>query len=218
MPFNMVEAGDGLYLIDEEWSISGRIPLGQVICRGLVYSLRRCLNRTQCYDLTEMLRHLCAARDLVVDTADIDYWLDLEIDFQAQVTGRRPDRGAVSSTSGPLVSLLSVLSKARAGEDQLERLAGQIDELNTLVRQQQAGYDALQAEAEGARQTYGDAIRLREGALMEANARCGALLAELENTRDVCRGLISSTSWRLTAPLRAMKTGLKAFAGGLRRG
>ena len=241
VPFNMVETGDALYVIDEEWSISGRIPLGHVICRGLVYSLRPCLNCTQRYDLTEILTHLCAARDLTIETADVDTWLDLEAAFQVEVTGWRQDRQALSSTSGPLISLVFALSEQRARNEQLDSVRAllreqqtrgdvmeteverarisygkQLDSVRALLREQQTRGDVLETEVERARISYGEVIGRQEAALTQAAARCDALAAELEHEREISCELLSSTSWRLTGPLRVVKMALKTLAGGKR--
>jgi len=84
-PFNIVEHEGSLSLIDQEWVWDDHIPLGHVVCRGVLHSLALPLVRTATYALADIVSRLCGTQGLAVDAEDIAGWLGLEAEFLGAV-------------------------------------------------------------------------------------------------------------------------------------
>ena len=117
-PFNLIEMGDELVLIDVEWLTEDSIPAGWVLTRGLFHSLQAgSASAGNVQSLLEILGTLCREHGLLVTAGDIQGWLAQEADFQAVVTCRRPLGMDVEVTSGTRSFL------------------GEIDSLNETIRE-----------------------------------------------------------------------------------
>jgi SAM-dependent methyltransferase len=268
-PFNVIENGHGLCLIDQEWQWPGAIPLGHVVCRGVLHSLTLLLARLRTYDLVVVVEGLCARRGLAVGGEEIAGWLERELAFLKAVGGPVPAAAALWSCRSHLVALypelVRLVQQSSVADAGLAELAALREAQRAAADRHAAEITAVQSELAASRLAHAEeASLLRRACDSQARTLAGLLrdladqgaaidalccrareqrrdrermAAELaaacaerdEARRDRARArdavealetarrlLTASTSWRITAPLRALKTELNALAGRLR--
>lgn len=90
-PFNLVQQGDTISAIDEEWSLNQPIPAGWVLLRAIIQTSalsvgRQTLARTT---VERLLNGIVEQLGMRVDRQDIDIWLAREGEFLRAATGRK---------------------------------------------------------------------------------------------------------------------------------
>jgi SAM-dependent methyltransferase len=263
-PFNIVEQHGRHTLIDQEWVWHDRIPLGLVVCRGVVHSLALPLARAAAYDLVEIVNRLCVAHNLVVDAEEIAGWLGLEAQFLRTVgvpLSLSPSPGScrshlslafpelvrrvqeVESLREELIELRANCARHRIHAEQqaavswklreaLRRRTREIvalrqfrdsqavatDAVTRDLSEQQAAADRPAAEISHS----SDIIALAQErdvvrALLDiARAERDVAQAALARAEQTSREVVASRSWRLTAPLRALKSRAGLIAARIR--
>lgn len=114
-PFNLIEHDAGVSVIDQEWEWSGKLPLGQVVCRSVLHSLSLPLARGQPYDLADIVKRLCARRQLSVECEEVAAWLAGELEFLTAVGAPVPPESSFDAGRGHLIAVYPELVK-RIGE------------------------------------------------------------------------------------------------------
>ncbi|HVO60882.1 MAG TPA: glycosyltransferase [Terriglobales bacterium] len=221
-PFNLIEVGDELILIDVEWLTEDRIPAGWVITRGLLYSLQAgSAPARNLQSLLAVLAALCSEHGLLVTPEDIQSWLAQEADFQAVVNSRPPARIDIEVTTGTRSALVEIASlnqemrevvAARDREfeskneyisrieDDIRRKDQCISEIEDDIRRKDQCISEIEQNLRRANESIGELIRLQ-----------AKLTGEHENTKTQLRNLrvefeqiVQSRSWRYTAIVRQL--------------
>jgi SAM-dependent methyltransferase len=100
MPANLAETEAGLVPIDKEWRIDRDIPLGWVVTRSVIHSLRGIAGfERDAVAVVDVIGALCARRGLQVDEDEIAAWLRRENELQ-ELCGN----GGFSGRAGSLIS------------------------------------------------------------------------------------------------------------------
>jgi GT2 family glycosyltransferase/SAM-dependent methyltransferase/glycosyltransferase involved in cell wall biosynthesis len=103
-PFNLVRTKEGLQPIDDEWVIEGAIPVGWILCRGIVQTISHGLGSHRLADISlqSLVSSIVIALKLTYREESIDDWLELEQHFLQLATGRH---FSLLSRTAPLSSL-----------------------------------------------------------------------------------------------------------------
>lgn len=134
LPANLLRQEEELTPIDVEWDSDHDIPLGWVITRGLVWSLRSGVPlSSQTDSLHAIAQVLCRASGLRVEERDMQLWLELEAAFQTAVTGRRWKAEDIGQLSGGLRSFNELLNELHYLQTLSRNLHQQIDDLQQVV-------------------------------------------------------------------------------------
>lgn len=258
-PFNLIDAGDRLSPIDQEWRVNSDIPLGWVVTRSVLGSLIAVQGfEAAPINVADVIHTLCEKRGLRVSEEDLRGWLRREATLSSMITGKKPSEFTLEQTSfatKPLLDLGGELKTANATlnqmivanenefEDVRMRLAALIEatrqELSTKIKEIEITRNALHVS--NARRAALDQelserateVRLAQSKLAERTGEFERVRNELDiqrsqlemvtrqlsyqneegnNLRAINEFLTStilalrtSSSWRVTAPLRLIK-------------
>jgi hypothetical protein len=265
-PYNLVEGQCGFSIIDQEWQLPDRVPLGQVVCRSVFHSLTAPLFRSRTYDLADVVQCLCASRRLAVTSHEIGTWLGREREFLRAVGASAPSASTTPMCRSHLRAIYPELVRGVQEASDLRArvtlLQGELDSLRLVHGQLAAQSETRHAELEAALRERGGEIailrRIRDsqagmlaaltrdladqaatveplaippsgdqqlaGDLAAARASLEQMRSERDAAREATavlelanRHLTASTSWRVTSPLRALKTAADRFARRMRR-
>ena len=125
-PFNIIETTQGLIYIDDEWQANCVVPLGWVVTRSVLHSLRVGLatgNLT--INTANVVQELCKSSGFSVTEADIASWVEMEARFVSFVTGQALPN--IVNSLSCLTSGLISLNQSMAERD------GQIISLNQSI-------------------------------------------------------------------------------------
>lgn len=126
-PFNLIESTQGLIFIDNEWQADRDVPLGWVITRGVLHSLRVGLAPGNSIKSdADVVQGLCMSVGLSTTEAEIASWYYMEERFQSLVTGREIKKEVSILQTQPTSGLIP-LSQVVAERD------SQIASLNQAV-------------------------------------------------------------------------------------
>jgi GT2 family glycosyltransferase/SAM-dependent methyltransferase len=214
-PFNLIETGDEVVLIDVEWLTQDNIPAGWVITRGLLYSLQAgSAPARTVHSLLEIAETLCREHGLLVTAEDIQVWLAQEAAFQAAVNSR-PAEGldievadGTRSFLGEIASLdqrlrETVLARDREFElknEFIAELEGGIQRKNEFIAELEGGIQRKNKYATEIEQSLRQAIE-SIGDLTRLHAK---LNAEHQNLRVAFERIVQSRSWRYTTIFRRL--------------
>lgn len=176
-PFNIIETTQGLIYIDDEWQANCVVPLGWVVARSVLHSLRVGLATG---DLTintaNVVQELCKSFGFSVTEADIAGWVEMEARFVSFVTGQAlPD--FVNSLSYLTSGLIS-LNQSSTERDR------QIISLNQNMTERD-----------------GQIISLTHD-IAERDEQITSLNQSIAKRDEEIAAILNSSSWRLTRPLR----------------
>jgi len=139
-PFNIIETTQGLIYIDDEWQANCVVPLGWVVARSVLHSLRVGLATGDLtINTTNVVQALCKSSGLSVTEADIASWVEMEARFVSFVTGQAPSNIS-KSLSRPTSDLISLNQSIFERDEQITSLNqsiverdGQITSLNQNI-------------------------------------------------------------------------------------
>ena len=121
-PFNCMLGPAGATFFDREWCIQGRIPLGWVLYRSVLWSLTACLFRTKGeINVVEIMSRICRDHDLGWDDASVSSWAAMEKRFLSTVmVGQMDDVPVVIQKKvGGLTELSALISTVDIRDSQL---------------------------------------------------------------------------------------------------
>ena len=103
-PFNLVGNEQGVFPIDEEWSIAADIPVGWVLLRAIIQTVATGIGRAdlQSISIRQLFSSLADLLELKLTLENIDAWLGLESVFLTTATGRTFDQ---QDADTPLLNL-----------------------------------------------------------------------------------------------------------------
>lgn len=104
-PFNIIESDGRLHLIDQEWRWGNQVPLGHVVCRGVLHSLSLPLVRSAVYDLAEIVALLCEGEGLSAGAAEVAEWLRCEQEFLSAAGAPLPAESALGTGRSHLLAI-----------------------------------------------------------------------------------------------------------------
>lgn len=190
-PFNLIETGQGFVFIDDEWRTDRDIPLGWVITRGVLYSLTVGLAPgNSIKSVSEVVQVLCRVVQLFTTEAEVSSWIDMEARLQSLVTGQA--LSDIWRWLGRLDSGFISLSQALTDRDaQIAGFSQAVAERDAWI----AGFSQAVAERDAQIAGFNQAVGERDRQIAGLNR----IAAERER---ILNALLSSRSWKLTAPLR----------------
>ena len=99
-PFNLVQNGDSITAIDEEWLLPTQIPAGWVLLRAIIQTSALSVGRKELAKTTleKLLTAVATQLGMSVERRHIDAWLLREAEFLKTATGRTP-RQPLATTS-----------------------------------------------------------------------------------------------------------------------
>jgi O-antigen biosynthesis protein len=224
-PFNLLDQAGELVAIDLEWQSDNDIPLGWVVTRGVLHSLRAGVPlSSHTESLTTIIEALCSGFGFSVSESEVQSWLQMEITFQTALTGLPCERWTTQSTSNGLrtfpyeIFRLSQELASREGQiaalNQTLALRDEhIGNLNQAVRDKDVHIANLDQQLAAIReQQQGE--RAQAAAQVELLQReIEQLQGELSNVRLQLAMLEGSLSWKAT---NVFRTALAPYPG-LRR-
>ena len=224
-PFNLLDQAGELVAIDLEWQSDNDIPLGWVVTRGVLHSLRAGVPlSSHTESLTTIIEALCSGFGFSVSESEVQSWLQMEISFQTALTGLPCERWTTQSTSNGLrtfpyeIFRLSQELASREGQiaalNQTLALRDEhIGNLNQAVRDKDVHIANLDQQLAAIReQQQGE--RAQAAAQVELLQReIEQLQGELSNVRLQLAMLEGSLSWKAT---NVFRTALAPYPG-LRR-
>jgi SAM-dependent methyltransferase len=110
-PFNIIESEGRLDLIDQEWRWDSQVPLGHVVCRGVLHSLSLPLVRSTVYDLGEIVALLCEGEGLSAGAAEVAEWLRREQEFLTAAGVPVPAEATLGTGRGHLLAIYPELGR-----------------------------------------------------------------------------------------------------------
>lgn len=150
-PFNVLDTKAGMVPIDQEWQVSGTIPLGWLVVRSLVSLLADCPGFEKAeIDVGDVTRRLCEGAGLDVSNDTLEEWQRFEGMLQAGINGDKleltPNRSLPKSDRR---MPLSALALARGAE--IERLQEEVDQLQNKLRIERRRLEAKVRSTESSR-------------------------------------------------------------------
>ncbi len=192
-PFNVVENGDGVAVIDQEWKLDSKISAGWVVTRGVMHSLMAGLpSANPLHSITELIQLLCGKFGLSVSDADVEHWLQQEADFQSAATGYPAAAFSPYLTSGALIPIVPELCS-------LQKSTADLQDQVASLRQAVESLEARAAQTEGARAEIAQACGMEAARAAKAEARATHFRGELDKA-------LTSRSWKITRPLRGFNS------------
>lgn len=89
-PFNLVDTGENLVAIDNEWRLDSDIPLGWVVFRSIAHSLSvGAAFPDNSLQLTDVIKSLCDKYGILVSDNELQMFFRLESEFQTAVSGKK---------------------------------------------------------------------------------------------------------------------------------
>lgn len=177
-PFNLIESPDGLALIDDEWRMDGEIPLGWVLTRGVLHSFGVGITQSDSVQsIADVVQELCRITGLSTTEAKVAHWLELEAELQSVVTGNTVRQISASHTTPGSVSIISHLATLTQTS---------VEQVNQIASLNQAAIVQSQKIA----------------SLSRTISERDKLISERDNRLVEFDAVLSSTTWRMTAPLR----------------
>ncbi len=110
-PFNIIESDGRLHLIDQEWRWGNQVPLGHVVCRGVLHSLSLPLVRSSVYDVAEIVALLCEGEGLSVNATEVTECLHSEQEFLSAAGAPVPAESALGTNRSHLLAIYPELVK-----------------------------------------------------------------------------------------------------------
>ncbi len=197
-PANLVNGPDGWTYIDQEWHAEAPVPLGWVVCRGVLNTLTKGVARPETLaTISETVETLVREHDLHARPAAIEGWIASENHFQEALTGRPVSLSAdlrPGTTVRPLIAGIRALLDRFALGSKFDR---HIDGLG-LIEQALVRQDAQRRTIAKQQAALTQAVAKRDFA-WRRNAK---LEAQLEAARARIAAIEESNSWRMTEPLR----------------
>ncbi len=205
-PFNLLSIGTELVPIDVEWQSVDYISLGWVITRGILWSMSAGMASGRAsLSLMDTVRGLCNSFDLEVRETDVESWLDLEEDFQELVTGLPCEPLTKVRTFGGMVPFVSEISNLK---QRLGQRAEQVLELEQAIAARDADITNLRSMVSDRDEYIANLILERDKLgkeLSQLQAQDSSLKIELTQRTEELSSILQSRTWRLTAPLRAIR-------------
>ncbi len=121
VPFNLIENSRGLHIIDNEWRLDGRLPLGFVVTRGVLGCVLGVFTSSVSETVGELVRSLCNLKNFSVRAGDVNGWLRQEQLFQRVVTGKNTPESIFSE--GNYIDAIDELHKCKGRLDLLDNMA-----------------------------------------------------------------------------------------------
>lgn len=124
-------------------------------------------------------------------------------------------RGLVADAYHAL-QVLEVNPASKTALADLDRIRGKFDRATPIIHYHSGQTHGREKALADKLAMYEAIIAEREAALAEAHAKAETLATQLGFAQHMCQAYKSSTSWRLTAPIRATKRAIKAGVKPLR--
>jgi len=192
-PFNLLESGEELAAIDEEWCVDRDIPLGWVVTRGVLWSLPSGMPvADHLQSATAVVAALCRELNFSASESDLQLWLKLEAEFQAAATGRPLSKIPTNKTSSDMRSMvteIASLQQAVAARD------GQIDGFRKTVAAKEQQIASLTRS-----------VATRDEQIARQAEQAHARITALEEALLSAHTKLASFSWRITKPLRGLRS------------
>jgi hypothetical protein len=237
-PFNVIQNGGSMYLIDKEWLADRPAALGWIVTRGVMWSLTVGVPvANQLQPLAQVVKELCASVGLLVATEEIQQWTQEEAEFQTNVTGRQCEPLSVQLRSGGLRRIQDEIDhpggNSMSFEEERRQLGMQLEDaqakISGLAAETEDLTAALQRSKEEAEYTRSElenrsvefATRLEQAwkekavalvGLEQAEGRAAGIDAELRMVRSRFAGVLNSRSWRVTQPMRSFREMLRRIS------
>jgi glycosyltransferase involved in cell wall biosynthesis/SAM-dependent methyltransferase len=193
-PFNLLDHASTLVPIDLEWRVDGDIPLGWVVTRGVLHSLRAGIDSSHLpYTLTSVVRAVARAEGLSVDDEDVELWLQHEIELQTAVTGQPPSGWTPESISSGLKSFTAEMSARQKQIVELgqriavlqESVAGRETEISSLAHRLQESVAGREAEISSLTHRMQESVAEREKEISSLAHRLQGLEADLSQLNRI---------------------------------
>ena len=231
-PFNLLEGDEGLVPIDLEWQSDSDIPLGWVVTRGVLHSLRAGIAMSsQTESLSAVMEALCSGFGLSLSQPELQDWLQMEVLFQTALTGLPCEPWTMQSAWNgmrtfpyevfSLTQELAAREQQIAGlnqtvvsrDEQIGSLNDQISGLNYKISRLNEAARDRDVQLANLDQQLAATREQQRADREQAAAQIDQLQREQSNLKLQLAMLQGSVSWKATGVLRA------AFAPfpGLRR-
>lgn len=180
-PFNLIQNGGSLYLIDKEWTADRPVPLGWIVTRGVLYCLSSGVpSGSSEQTLRYVVEELCRSARLLVSAEEIQRWLQEEADFQALVTGKDCQPVSLELSSGGLRRIqdeVGSLSEAIGSyESERQQTRSQVEHAQLQLSELVAAGQQLQARLQQSMLQHQQAL----ARLTEALGEISVLTADRE--------------------------------------
>ena len=209
IPQNIIVSAHGRYhIIDKEWAVNTDITAGQVLFRSLLAMLgqvTRFGSTTSDFPNTPsgFISAAIGAAGFSVTEAEIIRYMQWEMMIQGEVSGKAMDTQDRLDWFSNYGLPRANLSQAVAEQDaRIGGLGAMVAERDAAI----AGFNKLVAERDGQIATLIHALGDRDAEIVSFKQA----VAELDKT---VRVIVASTSWRITAPLRAITDRLRGLTG-----
>ena len=207
-PFNLLQVDDELVFIDQEWLSADSIPLGWVLTRGILWALGSGVPaHNPLQSIFEVVNGIASGMGCTVDPSNVAKWLAREAVLQRIILGFECSGIEAEKTSSGARSFVSTIAELthdlRTAAEMRERLDRRVTELATESTAQRHRADVLQ----------GRVVELEANTRnLEAGNR--ALQLALADVRNKLNSVLQSSSWKLTAPMRALRKAVARVSGG----
>lgn len=210
VPQNIIIEPNGSFrAIDKEWDVKGGVPAGWLIFRSLlllVQTVTRFGNSASVFTDTRMGFFCCAYKEAGFEASEqeIKEFGYLEATMQANVSGRTIDAFLNWWSESPLPRLNLSLAFSEFGR--------QITSLNLSVAQQNENTVRLNqtiAEKDNDINRLNQSVAENYDKIVRLNQAVAEKDAQIEGLIESVSKIQSSKSWRLTAPLRFLKSTIR---------
>ena len=204
-PYNVMDTGTELVVIDTEWKLDGIIPLGWVVTRSVNHALRIGVPlRNPIGASSDVIKALCSVHNIDVSDSDIAGWLQWEAELQAVAAGEEHQELVAPSTSSGLISLGDAL------DNRAKRIASLEQEL--VNRDQQ--FERLADESIERNLQIATHARTIADLERRIHHMRGTVAARDRHVAELVRALSSSTAADHTDTPRDVPTGEATSCGG----
>jgi SAM-dependent methyltransferase len=190
-PFNLLECDDGPALIDQEWVWPQSVPVGRILCRGVLHSLALPLARAHTYEVQTIVERLCAMRGLAVDQADVAAWLTLEAEFLAAVGSPVPETSGHFASRSHLIAIYPELVRRIQEASRLQEELARTQRVHALdcaeLQQRLAQSDTSRAQLEVDVRGRSERIEAMKHVLASQTAICATLMRDLSDAAEAVR-------------------------------
>ena len=225
IPFNLLKVGSELVPIDAEWHNDGTVPLGWVVARGTLWSLSCGVPaEDHLQSATAVVEALCERVGLLVEASEIEAWLQKEAIFQRKVLGRPSEGIETQRTSSGVRSVVREVKRLShslaAKDEQLQALTRLCEEKEENVGSLRQALAYVNESIAGLDQTIAELTSAQSRAYAkrgEMQVQIRSLQGKLAENTERLSAVLSSSSWRWTSPLRAVRRIIRMLAPQLHR-